>query len=102
MLKEGYLAKKRSYPEDEIHVVVTATAKSILAPSWELVNDYKAGKITWSEYIKRYVKEMDNVEALMEMIRIRKLAETEDVRLICYEKNYPCHRFILMVLIYTI
>ena len=102
MLLEGYLAKKRTYPEDEVHIVVTRTARSILAPSWELLDDYKAGKITWSAYIKRYVKEMDNVDAIVEMLRIRKLAETRDVRLICYEKTYPCHRYILMVLIYTI
>lgn len=102
MLLEGYLAKKHTYPKDEVHIAVTRTARSVLAPSWELLNDYKNEKITWSEYIKRYVKEMDNVDAIVEMLRIRKLAETRDVRLICYEKTYPCHRYILMVLIYTI
>lgn len=102
MLKEGYLAKKHTYSKDEVHIVVTATAKSVLAPSWNLLNDIKAGKITWGEYIKRYVKEMDNPEAIKEMLRIRQLAEIKTVRLICYEKEYPCHRFILMVLIYAI
>lgn len=99
-LLEGYLAKKKTYPKHEVHIVVTATAKSILAPSWDLLNDYKDKKINWKGYTGRYTMEMmTNPEAIKEMRRIKELAQANDVRLICYEKQYPCHRFILIQLI---
>jgi len=100
MLKEGYLAKKKTYPKDEIQIIVTATAKSVLAPSWDLLNDYKAGKVDCDGYIRRFTVEMmTNPEAIKEMRRIKELVKTKNVRLICYEKEYPCHRYILIELI---
>jgi len=103
MLLEGYLAKKHTYPKDEIQIVVTATAKSVLAPSWDLLKAYKSGKVTWGEYVEKYKEQiMANPEAIKEMLRIKKLAKTKDVRLICYEKNYPCHRFILLEMIQSL
>lgn len=99
MLKEGYLAKLKTYPKGEIKIVVTRTAKSVLAPSWDLLNSYKDSLTDWHEYERRFRREMENPEAVKEMRRIKELAKTRDVRLICYEKNYPCHRFILMDLI---
>lgn len=99
MLKEGYLAKMKTYPKDEIKIVVTRTVKSVLAPSRELLNDYRDGLIDWQGYEGRFRKEMESPEAIKEMRRIKELTKTRDVRLICYEKNYPCHRFILMDLI---
>ena len=96
MLKEGYLAKMHTYPKDEIKIVVTATANSILAPSWDLLKAYQAGKVTWNEYTRRFKTEMmTNPKAMKTMKGIKELAKTEDVRLICYEKQRPCHRFIL-------
>ena len=102
MLKEGYLAKIRTYPKNEIKIVVTRTAKSVLAPSWDLLNDYKDKLIDWQEYERRFRKEMKSPEAVKEMQRIKELAKTKDIRLICYEKNYPCHRFILIDLINSV
>ena len=97
MIKEGYLAKWNSYPKDEIKIAVTRTAKSPLSPSWELLNDYKNGKIDWKQYTKRFKEEiLANPEALEKLEEIRELAKTKTVRLICYEKNPPCHRFILL------
>jgi len=100
VLLEGYLAKKITYPKHEIHIVVTATAKSVLAPSWDLLDDWKNKKINWEEYTKRFIMEIiTNPEAIKEMKHIKELAKIKDVRLICYEKQYPCHRFILIHLI---
>ena len=36
---------------------------------------------------------------MAELKRLKELATDNDVYLICYEKNYPCHRFILIDLI---
>lgn len=100
MILEGYLAKLKTYPEDEIKIVVTATAKSVLAPSWEILNAYKEKRITWREYAECYINEICNSGvAIAEVRRIKSLAVLKHVRLICYEKQYPCHRFILRRLI---
>lgn len=100
MLKESYLANMKNLPKDSIKILVTRTAKSLLSPSWVLLNDYKSGKIDWDEYVNRFKEEMNtNVHKGM-MREIKKLAEKKDVYLICYEapgKN--CHRYILMDMI---
>lgn len=98
MLKEGYIANWNNYPKDEIKVRVARP--SILSPSRELLKDYKDNGISWEEYERRFRKEMSNNPKAMEKLRgIKELSKSKDVRLICFEKNYPCHRFILMDLI---
>lgn len=101
MLKEGYIAKRNEYPDDEIKVRVARP--SVLAPSKELLKDWKDGRIDWTEYERRFREEiLNNPKAMAKLREIKRLAETEDVRLICYEKNPPCHRFILIELANTL
>jgi len=98
MLKEGYIAKWKKYPKDEVKIRVARP--SVLAPSKELLKDWKEGEVDWAEYERRFRKEiLDNPKAVAKLKEIKKLAEEKDVRLICYEKNPPCHRFILIDLI---
>jgi len=98
MLKEGYIARWKKYPKDEVKVRVARP--SVLAPSKELLKDWKEGKIDWDAYERRFRKEiLSNPKAVAKLKEIKKLAEEKDVRLICYEKNPPCHRFILIDLI---
>lgn len=98
MLKEGYIGKWKKYPKNEVKVRVASP--SVLAPSKELLKDFKEGKTDWGAYDRRFRKEiLDNPEAVAKLKEIKKLAEEKDVRLICYEKNPPCHRFILIDLI---
>ena len=98
MLKEGYIGKWKDYPNDEVKVRVARP--SVLGPSLKLLKDWKEGKIVWEEYTRRFRKEiLSNPKAVAKLIEIKKLAKEKDIRLICYEKNPPCHRFILMDLI---
>lgn len=98
MLKEGYIGRWKKYPKDEVKVRVARP--SVLAPSKELLKDFKEGKIDWGGYERRFRKEiLGNPKAVARLKEIKKLAEEKDVRLICYEKNPPCHRFILIDLI---
>lgn len=98
MLKEGYIGKWKKYPKDEVKVRVARP--SVLAPSKELLRDWKEGEIDWAEYERRFREEiLNNPKAVAKLKEIKKLAEEKDVRLICYEKNPPCHRFILIDLI---
>jgi len=95
MLKEGYIGKWKKYPKDEVKIRVARP--SVLAPSEELLKNWKEGKIGWAEYERRFRKEiLSKPEAVEKLREIKKLAEEKDVRLICYEKNLPCHRFILL------
>jgi len=98
MLKETYLANLKNVPAGAVKVWVARPA--ILSPSKELLKDWKGGKITWSEYETRYKAQiLADPKAVSTLKRIKELSEYKDVYLYCYEKNPPCHRFILFELI---
>jgi len=103
---EGYIANWRNYPKDEIKIRVARP--SVLAPSQELLSEFNRLKKrcgrerAWelSGYEERFKREiLSNPKAMAKLREIKELAKNRDVRLICYEKNPPCHRFILMKLI---
>lgn len=95
MLKESYLAVMNRLPQDSVKIVVTRTAGCVLSPSWDLLNDYKNGKISWDEYVERFKQEMNNDICIATMRKIKWMAKDKDVHLICYEKSGNCHRHIL-------
>ena len=98
MIKEGYIANWHKYPKNEIKIRVARP--SILAPSKKLWNDYKQGKITWYVFENCFLEEiLNNPKALLKLREIAEISKTQDVRLMCYEKSYPCHRFLLMDII---
>ena len=98
MLKESYISMWNKLPADAVKVRVARP--SVLSPSLELLHDYKDGRITWQEFEARFRKEIaNNPKAIAELRRLTQLSQEKDVYLICYEKSYPCHRFILMDLI---
>jgi len=70
-----------------------------VAPSVELLRDWKAGKISWAEYEARYNKEMSS-----QTEKIKDLAQQSrdnTITLLCFEKedNPCCHRHLLKKLI---
>jgi hypothetical protein len=101
-LKETYFANlgnvKKMDPGAVI-IDVTRRAGSVLSPSWDILNEYKAGKMTWDGYISRFLREMNNPECKTEMLRIGELAKTKDVYLVCFERVGNCHRFLLLDMI---
>lgn len=98
MLKETYLANLATIPIEAERVRVARP--SILAPSKSLLADWKAKKISWAEYERRYKRQiLSNPEAVKYMRAIKELASKVDVYLYCYERQPPCHRFILIELI---
>ncbi len=102
MLKETYLSNSQNVKKTNpgaVIIEVTRSAGSVLGPSWALLHDYKAKKITWDGYIARFVKEMDNPVSKSEMLRIGNLAKTKDVYLVCFERKGNCHRFLLVDMI---
>ena len=98
MIKESYISMWNKLPTDAIKVRVARP--SVLSASKELITDYKGGRINWQVFEVRFRKEiLSNPKAVTELNRLKELSQTKDVYLICYEKNYPCHRFILIDLI---
>lgn len=99
MLKENYLANMKNLPTDAVKIVVTRTAGHVLSPSKALLWDYKKGRINWDQYVERFMQEMNNDICRAEMRKIKWMAKDKLVYLICYEKKYPCHRFLLIDMI---
>jgi uncharacterized protein YeaO (DUF488 family) len=85
-----------------------------LGPSEKLLREWKSGKLPWAVYIRRYKEELfhsPDLDARNNTIKnhgqkftlrlIRKLAESQDVTLMCQcsEEEPHCHRFVLQKLI---
>ena len=101
-LKETYfgnLGNIKKMDPGAVIIDITRRAGSVLSPSWDMLNEYKAGKMTWDGYISRFLREMDNPVSKAEMLRIGELAGTKDVYLVCFERVGNCHRFLLVDMI---
>lgn len=110
-IREGYIAKWKTYPTDEVKIRVARP--SVLGPSKKLLDSYllaknQCKKNKWDancrqwayeaiHYRIRYRGEInENPAALKKILEITALVlNGKNVRLICYERNAPCHRFIL-------
>lgn len=69
-----------------------------LAPSKELLNDYKYKGLSWEEYTERYYNEIKNSEKAQQDISSISvhLINGHYVTLYCYEKSIDnCHRHLL-------
>lgn len=115
MLKESYISNWRNLPEDVVKIRVARP--SVLAPSARLfsaflkakkvwiakgLTELEARKKAWKEvdYEERFRQEvLNNPKVMAKLKEIRKLAKENDVYLICYEKEPPCHRFILIEMV---
>jgi len=66
-----------------------------LAPSNQLLRDWKNNRIGWHEYKLRYFKEMKNKQQFMQ--KLINLAASCVITLLCFEKedNPHCHRHLL-------
>ena len=69
-----------------------------LAPSQELLDDWKTGGLGWEAYESRYRKEIEeSAQARRDIAWIGiKDCQGQTMRLMCWEKSPPCHRFILL------
>jgi uncharacterized protein YeaO (DUF488 family) len=66
-----------------------------VAPSIELLHDWKAGNISWAEYKSRYYKEMARQHETIS--KLAKMASDKRITLLCLEReeNPHCHRHLL-------
>jgi len=107
---EGYFAKINDYPEDGLKLCVASSYPFFvkkgsmvhfpsLAPSEELLKGYKAGEVTWEQYVETFKDEMRRYPSRQSLEWLKQRDKVCDViRLLCYERaeNRKCHRFILL------
>ncbi|MHA1982070.1 MAG: DUF488 family protein, N3 subclade [Promethearchaeota archaeon] len=100
---------KSKYPNAHFEVI-TNTAKSILAPSKELLidagilknpNNTKNPKMEFKEFIFRFMEEIySNLKTCSKLLELKKLSEKKPVFLVCSSKNLEfCQRSIIKYII---
>jgi uncharacterized protein YeaO (DUF488 family) len=72
-----------------------------LAPSKELLTDWKQGKLSEKAYTERIIAEMKKEESQQALKSIAEVSKSETITLLCIEKEDGsfCHRHILKRLI---
>ncbi len=88
---------RKQYPNAHFEVI-TRTAKSVLSPSWSLLNAVKSGIIDFDEYKKKLIDEIFSRDDAINLIKkLKKMSDSgKIVFLVCYEKNADlCHRMII-------
>ena len=71
-----------------------------LAPSRELLHQYRDGQLKWNQFRNQYLTEMRSETAQREIHRLAKLARDEVVTVMCVCKDETrCHRSLLRQLI---
>lgn len=107
---EGYFAKIDDYPEDELKLCISRTRPHFVkrnkmihypsfAPSLKLLREYKAGEVTWEQYIGTFKDEMRRYPSRQSLEWLKQRDKVGDViRLLCYERaeDRKCHRFLLL------
>ena len=75
--------------------------KKELAPSKQLLKEYKAKKKTWEEFAKSFQSELkDQKESIDALKELKTKSKSGNITLLCYEKDdKPCHRHLLKRLI---
>jgi len=70
-----------------------------VAPSRELLRDWRDSRISWADYEKRYLHEMTHHE--QEIRRLDQMASCGSITLLCFEPEGDphCHRHLLKRLI---
>lgn len=112
MIETGYFAKIKNYPETDTLICVSykypwfvkrGTMQHLprVAPEPKLLYEWKNKEISWEDYTRVYKTFLEyDFGALSEMKYLVELSKQgKTVRLLCWEKNPPCHRFILQDMI---
>ena len=109
---EGNIKLKRVYDSEEdsdglrvlatrywprgVHRSAVHEYHSSLAPSRDLIAEYKRGDITWPVFEARYREELNNEKSQEQLARLRAIAHKRVITLLCFCKDErDCHRTLL-------
>ena len=71
-----------------------------LAPSKELLKEYKDKKIEWDEFEKQFLNQMTSRDSETMIQTLANRAKKNNITLLCYEKSgHNCHRYLVHDLI---
>lgn len=71
-----------------------------LAPSKELLKQYKEGEITWEKFEKKFIMQMNDEKSIEKLQSLSVHAKKKPITLLCYEKNdHECHRHLVQDLV---
>ena len=72
-----------------------------LAPSQQLLKEYKTNKKTWKQFTTSYKSEIQqNKESIKVIKSLKTKIKSNNITLLCYEKDgEPCHRHLLKEII---
>jgi uncharacterized protein YeaO (DUF488 family) len=75
--------------------------KRELAPSQQLLKEFKTNKKTWKEFIKSFKSELQGNKDTLQTIKDLKIkTKSQNITLLCFEKDgTPCHRHLLKKII---
>ena len=80
-----------------LDITVKDDPEHILSPTWQMVQDFKNGNITWKEYKQQYVTLLERrfKTRKQEFIALTKMAMAHPVYFRCYcPSDETCHRSI--------
>lgn len=74
--------------------------KKELAPSKQLLKEYKTEKKTWEEFTESFQSELKTQESIDAIKDLKTKSRSNNITLLCYEKDgESCHRYLLKKLI---
>jgi uncharacterized protein YeaO (DUF488 family) len=87
----------RTWPRGVAYERVDVWLKE-LGPTPDLLCALDAGRIHWGQFTLAYVEQLQTRPATLdELAQLRALeAASGKVTLLCHERGFPCHRFILL------
>ncbi len=67
-----------------------------LAPTWDLLQDFRAEKIDEQEYIRRFMKQLEQLDAEEVVKKLKEMAGDSEPVIMCHcNKESFCHRHIV-------
>ncbi len=79
-----------------VHRSIVDEYNSWLAPSRQLINEYKKGDLSWDEFGRRYREELSDPQSQAGLRRLAEVARTQVITLLCFcEDDWNCHRTLL-------
>jgi uncharacterized protein YeaO (DUF488 family) len=92
-----YTARIGSYKGQDVLDITAKSGEPAFAPTWELVMDWKEGRITWQQYTDRYRTLMLDSYG-RDPQRWLDLLRRDTLTLMCYcraDEEHHCHRYLL-------
>ena len=102
MIYTTYFAKIPKLPEDACVIAISVSVPKFysglryrkLAPSWDIVQKFKNDG-DWSSYEISYNSYLTTLSPTEVENDLYELSGGDDIYLVCYEKQPPCHRFLV-------